>query len=151
MQNTRSTYASLVFFVVITLVTVALYALALYSPENKGTPFMAAMVTSLLALISCTSLTTVYLNSVYNSYLSVNDLGFYGKIETLEYYKGEAGEFLRGVVLFLYVFMGASIIANRLDGISISLLIATTFAYTVYSHAKKFKNYLVERSDKLDY
>ncbi len=151
MQTTRSNYVSLAFFMALTIATVALYTFSFHSPENKGTPLMAAMVTSLLALISCTSLTTVYLNRLYNNYLLVNDLGFYGKIETLEYYKGEAGEFLRGVVLFLYVFMGASIIASRLDGISISILIATTFAYMVYSYTKKFKNYLVERSDELDF
>lgn len=150
MQTTRSNYVSLAFFMALTIATVALYTFSFHSPENKGTPVMFATVTSLLALITCPSTTTVYLNGIYNNYLSINGVRFYGNVESLEYFKGEAGEFLRGVVLFLYVFMGGSVIVNSYKAISFSLITAIAFAFLSYSYIKRFKDYLINNSENLD-
>ncbi len=54
------------------------------------------------------------------------------------------------MVLFLYVFMGASIIVNSYKAISFSLIIAISFALLSYSYIKRFNDYLIRNSENLD-
>lgn len=150
MKSTTSDRARLSVFIVSTLVSIAIYILAYYTPENSGTLIVAAISISSSALFTCTSLTTVYLNWVYNNHIIASNKNFIGLTDNLKHHQNEAGNFLYGVILFT-IFFSTSLVARSNYLSTITFSIALVFTLLVLINIKRFKDYLRSRSVSRDF
>ncbi len=145
MISTRSDYERLSIFVVCTLVSMVTYIFAYHTPENSGTLIVAAISISSSTLFTCTSLTTVYLNWVYNNYIFAGNKNFFGLIDNLKHHQNEAGNYLCGVILFA-IFFCTSLVARSNYLSTITFSITLVFTLLTLINIKRFKDYLSSRS-----
>ena len=132
MKATRYDYINFVLFVILFVVTIALYIIGFNSAENRG---------------DIPGVTTIWLNNVYNQLITKNNLNFYGKTEYLQEYKTEAGEQFRGFIFFFLTFMFPALIAGDWHLVILFLLIALLFFQGVITNYNRLKRYVISHSD----
>ncbi len=148
MKSTKYDYTSLVLFILSTISTIVLYITAYGELGNKGQLILVAIVTSILATITCPGLSTIWLNRIYNKHISENNLRFYGKTNILKEYQVQTGEWLRAVVFISYLFVAPAIITGKWIVTLISFCAVMVLALMVYINIKEYKTYLYQRSEK---
>lgn len=147
MKATRYDYINFVLFVILFVVTIALYIIGFNSAENRGDIVLSGILTSALAMFVCPGVTTIWLNNVYNQLITKNNLNFYGKTEYLQEYKTEAGEQFRGFIFFFLTFMFPALIAGDWHLVILFLLIALLFFQGVITNYNRLKRYVISHSD----
>ncbi len=148
MKSTKYDYTSLVLFILFTISTIVLYIIAYGELGNKGQLILIAITTSILATITCPGLSTIWLNRIYNRYISENNLRFYGKTDILKEYQVQTGEWLRAVVFISYLFVAPAIITSNWIVTLISICAVMALTLMVRINANGYKTYLYQRSEK---
>lgn len=148
MKSTKYDYTSFVLFVLFTISTIVLYIFAYGEPENKGQHILIAITTSILAFVTCPGISTVWLNRIYNKYISENNLRFFGKTDILKEYQIQTGEWFRAVVFVLYLFVTPAIITGNWIVTLISFGVVLALTFMVHVNVKGYKKYLYQRSEK---
>lgn len=148
MRSTKYDYISLVLFVLFTISTIVLYMFAYGRLGNKGQHILIAITTSLLATFTCPGISTVWLNRIYNKYISENNLRFFGNTDILKEYQTQTGEWFRAVVFVLYLFSAPAIITSNWIVTLISFCVILALTFMVHLNVKGYKTYLYQRSEK---
>lgn len=142
MKSTRFDYINLVLFVILLAIITTLYTIAYLTTESNGTPVLAAILISFLALFPCNSITNIWFNNAYDKAISKGSMRFYGRDNYLQEYKTDAGEQLRGTFFFLSTFLVPSLIAKDWFLVILFFVISMLFFSGVTTYVERFKKYL---------
>jgi len=142
MRSSVYDYISATLCVILSLLSVILFTNSFHLTENSTTLAIYGALFAFFAMLTCPGLTNIWTNYIYQKATTNYIVIFCGRLDFLEKYQINAGEFLRGITFFTLVFNYPAILTGNWKIAILATAISTIFAYYGKLTINNFKDYL---------